>query len=67
MVASAVGGNPEILPERCLVDPGRPQDVAAALVRQGLEPADRPRLEHWPDVAQMCALLAAAYDGSGPT
>ena len=66
VVAAPVGGNPEILPDRCLVEPGRPEAVAGALVRQGLEPDARPRLERWPDVAQMCAQLAAAYDGTGP-
>jgi glycogen(starch) synthase len=62
VVASPVGGNPEILPARCLVDPARPGDVAAALVRQGLEPARRPGLDAWPDVQDMCAALARVYD-----
>jgi glycogen(starch) synthase len=62
VVASPVGGNPEILPAHCLVDPTRPGEVAAALVRQGLDSAARPGLADWPDVRDMCAAIAGVYD-----
>jgi glycogen(starch) synthase len=62
VVASAVGGNPEILPARCLVDPTRPAEVAAALVRQGLDTTARPGLPAWADVQDMGAAIADVYD-----
>ncbi|WP_344304210.1 glycosyltransferase family 4 protein [Nocardioides bigeumensis] len=63
VVASAVGGNPEILPERCLVDADDPRAVAAALVTQARDLAARPGLGAWPDVAEMCTAIAASYSG----
>jgi glycosyltransferase involved in cell wall biosynthesis len=65
VVASPVGGNPEMLPTRCLADPSRPEDVAAVLVRQGLSPEEHPVLGDWPDVPAMCADLAEVYAGGG--
>jgi len=65
VVASPVGGNHEILPTRCLADPGDPEVVAAALVRQGQEVAERPVLADWPSVATMCATIGEVYDGVG--
>ena len=62
VVASPVGGHPEILPSRCLADPARPEAVAAALVEQGLDLARRPGLRDWPSVAEMCADLGRIYD-----
>jgi glycosyltransferase involved in cell wall biosynthesis len=65
VVASDVGGNPEQLPRRCLVDAEDPTAVAAALATQGLDPAARPGLDDWPTVADMCARIAEVYDGLG--
>ncbi|GGF51706.1 glycosyl transferase [Marmoricola endophyticus] len=64
VVASPVGGNPELVPERCLVDPEDPTTVAAVLASQGLDRGTRPALpEGWPSVAAMTARIAAVYDG----
>ncbi len=62
VVASDVGGNPEMLPARCLVDADDPAAVAAALEQQGLETPTRPGLTGWPTVADMCARIAEVYD-----
>lgn len=62
VVATAVGGNPEILPERCLVDARDEAQVADALLRQGSETAGRPLLpEGWPTVSAMCAGIGEVY------
>ena len=62
VVASPVGGNPEIVPAACLVDPADARAVAAAIVRQGLEPGARPDLAaDWPDVAAMTGQVARVY------
>ena len=59
VVATDVGGNAELLPSRCLVPPGDIDAAAAALVRQGSDPEQRPRLrDGWPTVADQCAALA---------
>jgi glycosyltransferase involved in cell wall biosynthesis len=61
VVATPVGGNPEILPEVCLVRATDSQAVAAAIVRQASNEA-RPALpEGWPSREEMTALIAAAY------
>lgn len=61
VVASPVGGNPELLPDRCLVDASDPDTVAATLVAQA-DPANRPALpDGWPTTAQMTARLAGLY------
>lgn len=66
VVASDVGGNPEILPAHCLVDPGRPAEVAARLAEQAEQPALRPDLtDDWPDVEAMAARTAAFYEEVG--
>jgi glycogen(starch) synthase len=62
VVASPVGGNPEILPRRCLVSPDDPEAVAHALANQGLEPSRRPDLPSgWPDVHEMTDQVAEVY------
>ncbi|ROQ15537.1 glycosyltransferase involved in cell wall biosynthesis [Rathayibacter sp. PhB93] len=60
VVATAVGGNPEILAPRSLVDADDPAAVARALERQAEEPAAAaaPR-----SVARMCAGIADVYAG----
>jgi glycosyltransferase involved in cell wall biosynthesis len=65
VVASDVGGNPEMLPARCLVDADDTASVAGALAAQGLDPAARPTLTDWPTVDEMCARVAEVYDGLG--
>ncbi|NYE35794.1 glycosyltransferase involved in cell wall biosynthesis [Nocardioides cavernae] len=65
VVASAVGGNPEILPPTSLVDAEEPDAVAAALAGQGLDLTTRPALEGWPSVADMCERIAATYASTG--
>ena len=62
VVASPVGGNPEVVPADCLVDPADARAVAAAIVRQGLDVATRPELPaDWPDVAAMTGQVARVY------
>lgn len=62
VLASPVGGNPEILPPGALVAPDDPAGVAAAVVRQGLDPATRPRLAPgWPTRADMADALTEVY------
>ena len=65
VVASEVGGNPEILPRHCLVEAADDSAVAAALESQGLDPTARPTLADWPSVTEMCARIGAVYDGLG--
>ena len=61
VVASPVGGNPEMLPSSCLVEPGDTDAVADTLEVQGLKPAQRPALTGWPTVDEMTAGIAAVY------
>ncbi|MCW2738236.1 glycosyltransferase [Nocardioides sp.] len=65
VVASDVGGNPEILPSTSLVDAEDARAVAAALSAQGLDPAARSGLTRWPSVADMCARIAQTYASTG--
>ncbi len=62
VVASRVGGNPEMLPDQCLADADDVDDVAAALAAQGLDLGTRPSLETWPTVAEMSSRIAIVYD-----
>lgn len=63
VVATDVGGNREIVPERCLVPAEDPAAVAAAIVRQGTDLGARPAAGTVQDVAAMCAQIAAVYQG----
>ncbi len=65
VVASPVGGNAEILPASCLVDPEDVDAVADALEVQGLKTDQRPDLRGWPTVADMTAGIAEVYERSG--
>lgn len=65
VVASDVGGNPEILPSSALVRAEDPPAVASALAAQGLDLAARPGLTAWPSVADMCARIAETYGPDG--
>lgn len=62
VVATPVGGNPEILAEQCLVD-ASPVEKVAARMREQAEPRNRPTLPaHWPTVQEMTTQIAAIYD-----
>ena len=62
VVASPVGGNPEILPTDCLADPDDSSQVASLIGVQGLDLDSRPRLpDGWPGVAEMARLVAEVY------
>ena len=64
VVATPVGGNPEILPEHCLVRAEDVRAVAAALTRQGLEAGTRPTLAvGWPTVGAMAEQVVTTYRG----
>lgn len=61
VVATPVGGNPEILPEACLVRASDSRAVAAAIVSQARTGA-RPVLpDGWPTRQDMTTRIAAAY------
>jgi glycosyltransferase involved in cell wall biosynthesis len=61
VVATPVGGNPEILPQDCLPRAGEAQAVAAAIARQA-DDGGRPVLPPgWPTREEMAARIAAAY------
>lgn len=63
VVATAVGGNPEILPDRCLTGTADADDVAARIIEQGLAPDRRPDIPAgWPTVAAMTEAIAAFYE-----
>lgn len=63
VVATDVGGNPEVLPEHCLTPVGATDVVAARLVEQGTDPARRPTLPAgWPTVQAMCHAVGELYD-----
>ena len=62
VVATPVGGNPELLPPACLVPADDPVAVAAEAVRQGLDPTARPDLpDGWPSRADVAERLAEVY------
>ena len=64
VVATPVGGNPEILPSQCLVDAYDVTAIAQALASQGLELAQRPQLNpYWPSVSDMCHSIVKVYQG----
>ncbi|MCF6376272.1 glycosyltransferase, partial [Nocardioides KLBMP 9356] len=65
VVATSVGGNPEILPASTLVDATDTTAIAATLADQGLKPEVRPGLAGWPSVADMCGRIAATYADAG--
>jgi glycogen(starch) synthase len=67
VVASGVGGNPEMLPGRCLVDATDASQVAGALARQGREPSQRPGLDDWSTVASMTQRISDVYAATAGT
>ena len=65
VVAAAVGGMPEMLPEHCLVDPADHAATAALLVEQGRATDARPKIPAgWPTVADMAASIGEVYAGA---
>ena len=61
LVATPVGGNPEILPERCLVEAEDEAKVAVAIHEQASR-ENRPVLpSNWPDTAAMTARIRNSY------
>lgn len=61
VVASPVGGNPEILPSQCLIDPDRPHDVLQAVMEQSGSHRAHPTLNDWPTRSRMAHEIAAVY------
>jgi len=65
VVATPVGGNPELLPARCLVQADDPVSVAAATVAQGTDTSVRPGLpESSTTLAGMCRRIASLYEST---
>jgi glycosyltransferase involved in cell wall biosynthesis len=64
VVATPVGGNSELLPERCLVGRRDHAEVARLMVHQGYDPHARPVLpEGWPTILAMCESIGRVYRG----
>jgi glycogen(starch) synthase len=62
VVASPVGGNPEMLPGTRLVDPADHRSVASRMVSQGCNLDQRPELsDTWPSTAMMTSRIARVY------
>lgn len=63
VVATDVGGNPEILPSECLVAAEPDPRVIAERILEQLSPARRPELPPaWPTVADMCLQISQSYE-----
>lgn len=63
VAASPIGGNPEILPGRCIAPLDDDAGMARIAVEQGLEPVSRPTLpDGVPTVAQMARQITTVYD-----
>nr|WP_281287528.1 glycosyltransferase [Rudaeicoccus suwonensis] len=66
VVASAIGGNDEILPPHCLVSLDDAPAMAAAVIEQGLDVTRRPNLpQDIPAVAGMCRHVVEVYADAG--
>ena len=63
VVATPVGGNPEILPERCLVEAEDLRGLARAMLVQAQDLSARPTLAAWPTLAQMTEQILITYRG----
>lgn len=62
IVATPVGGNPEMLEPQCLVQRQDHAAVAAGMIAQGLDPALRPALPpQWPTIGDMCEAITTVY------
>jgi glycosyltransferase involved in cell wall biosynthesis len=65
VVATDVGGNPEMLPRHALVPVDDARAAAGSMVAQALEPANRPSLPpDWPTVTDMTAQLGQIYSAA---
>lgn len=65
VVATSVGGNPEILPASSLVDGADHGAVADRILTQAGDLAQRPTISpSWPTVSQMCDEIAQTYAGA---
>lgn len=65
IVATAVGGNPELLPAHCLVRGGDQKAAAACMCLQANTPGQTPRLpKHWPTVEDMAIRIGAVYESA---
>lgn len=61
VVATPVGGNPEILPEHCLVPALDYPAVAASIVKQGRRSGQLSLREDWPDLVDMTRQVVSVY------
>lgn len=62
VVATPVGGNPEILPSECLVEAADVDGIVEAIERQVSDVEQRPRLDQrWPDTAGMTTSIVQKY------
>lgn len=62
VVATPVGGNPEILPAQCLVESGDPEAIASLICEQARSIELRPALAGtWPTVEGMTAAIGGFY------
>ena len=65
VVASDLGGNPEILPKRCLAGADDVDALASKAIEQGLRPDVRPELPATiPTVAQMVDQIVGVYEAT---
>jgi glycosyltransferase involved in cell wall biosynthesis len=63
VVATPVGGNPEILPPRCLIESGDPVATASLICDQARSIEHRPTLpDGWPTVADMTTAISDFYE-----
>lgn len=63
VVATPVGGNPEILPDHCLTPADDQDRLRTLLTDQAADLDQRPTIpEGWPTVSEMTAQIAAVYD-----
>lgn len=63
VVATPVGGNPEMLPSQCMVDVSDLRAMTAALYQQGVDLSARPVLTGWPGVPAMTTHIRMVYRG----
>lgn len=65
VAASPIGGNPEILPERCIADADDDARMAQVAISQGLNLKERPQLpSHVPTVGQMSSRIVDVYSAT---
>ena len=63
IVATPVGGNPELLPDRCLVVADDPNAIAERIIEQATRLDRRPEPpDGWPSTVTMAERIASIYD-----